>query len=42
VQTIDQYKKDIENLWEKCIPTTPPKVKDKRKNEATRQMEEMD
>jgi hypothetical protein len=27
VQTIDQYRQEIENLWEHFIPTTPPKVK---------------
>jgi hypothetical protein len=29
VQTIDQYRKEIKNLWEKFIPTTPPEVKEK-------------
>ena len=27
VQTIDQYRQEIELLWEKLIPTTPPEVK---------------
>jgi hypothetical protein len=30
----------IENLWEKLIPTTPPEVKQKKKQEASGQMEE--
>ena len=35
VQTIDQYQQDIEHLWEKLTPTTPPEVKEKSKQEAT-------
>jgi hypothetical protein len=42
VKTIDQYRQEIENLWEQLIPTTPPEVKEKRKQEATGQMEEME
>jgi hypothetical protein len=34
-QEIDQYHKDIENLHENLTPTTPPDVREKRKNEAT-------
>jgi FtsZ-binding cell division protein ZapB len=35
VQTIDQYQQEIENLHEKLTPTTPPEVREKRKQEAT-------
>jgi hypothetical protein len=35
VQTIDQYQQEIENLWEHLTPTTPPEVREKRKQEAT-------
>jgi hypothetical protein len=42
VQTINQYRQEIENLHEKIIPTTPSKVKEKMKKEATRWMEEME
>jgi hypothetical protein len=42
VKTIDQYRKEIENLWEQLIPTTPPEVKEQRKQEATGKMEEME
>jgi cell division protein FtsL len=35
VKTIDQYKKEIENLQEQIIPATPPEVKEKRKKEET-------
>ena len=41
VQTIDQYKQDIEHLQEQLMPTTPPEVKDQRKNEETTHIEEM-
>jgi preprotein translocase subunit SecA len=41
VQTIDQYKQDIEHLQEQLMPTTPPEVKDQRKNEETMHIEEM-
>jgi hypothetical protein len=34
-QTIDQYQKEIENLCEQLKPTTPPEVREKRKQEAT-------
>jgi hypothetical protein len=42
VQTIDQYRQKIENLWEQLIPTTPLEVKEQRKQEATGKMEEME
>jgi hypothetical protein len=42
VQTIDQYRQEIENLQEQLIPTTPPEVKEQRKQEAAGQMEEME
>jgi hypothetical protein len=42
VQTIDQYRQEIENLQEQLIPTTPPEVKEQRKQEATGKMEEME
>jgi DNA repair exonuclease SbcCD ATPase subunit len=42
VQTIDQYRQEIEHLREQLIPTTPPEVKEKRKQEATTQIEEME
>ena len=32
-QAIDQYQKEIENLWEHLTPATPPAVKEKRKQE---------
>jgi predicted nucleic acid-binding Zn-ribbon protein len=35
VQTIDQYQQEIENLWEQLTPTTPPEVREERKQEAT-------
>jgi hypothetical protein len=28
VKTIDQYRQEIENLWEQLIPTTPLEVKE--------------
>jgi hypothetical protein len=42
VKTIDQYRQEIENLKKKLIPTTPLEVKEQRRQEATRQMEEME
>jgi regulator of sigma D len=42
VQKIDQYKQEIMNLWEQLIPTIPPEVKEKRKHEETRKMDEME
>jgi len=42
VQTIDQYRNDIENLKEQLIPTTPLEVKEQRRQEAAGQMEEME
>jgi hypothetical protein len=38
VQTIDQYQQEIEHLWEHLTPTTPPEVKEQRKQEATMQI----
>jgi hypothetical protein len=35
VQTIDQYQQEIKNLQEKLTPTTPPEVREKRKQEET-------
>jgi hypothetical protein len=34
-QEIDQYQKEIENLREQLTPTTPPTIKEQRKQEAT-------
>jgi polyhydroxyalkanoate synthesis regulator protein len=42
VKTIDQYQKEIKNLCEQLIPTTPPAVKEKRKQEAKAQLQEME
>jgi hypothetical protein len=42
VQTIDQYQQEIEHLWEKLTPTTPPEVKEKRKQEETTQIKEIE
>jgi RNAse (barnase) inhibitor barstar len=42
VKKIDQYRQEIKNLWEQLIPTTPLEVKDQRKQEETRKMEEME
>jgi hypothetical protein len=42
VQTIDQYRQEIEHLREHLIPTTPPEVKEQRKQEATMQIKEME
>jgi hypothetical protein len=41
-QEIDQYQKEIENLQEQLTPTTPPAVKEKRKHEATTQLQEIE
>jgi hypothetical protein len=41
VHTIDQYRHEIEYLWEKLIPTTLPEVKEQRKKEATTQIKEI-
>jgi hypothetical protein len=35
VEAIDQYQKEIENLREQITLTTPPTVKEQRKQEAT-------
>ena len=37
-QAIDQYQKEIETLRRQIRPTTPPKVKEQRKKEATIQL----
>jgi FtsZ-binding cell division protein ZapB len=42
VQAIDQYQKEIENLREQLTPTTPPAVKEQRKQEATMQLQEIE
>jgi 5'-deoxynucleotidase YfbR-like HD superfamily hydrolase len=42
VQTIDQYRQEIENLWEKIIPTTPSEVNEQIKKDKSRQMDEME
>jgi hypothetical protein len=42
VQTIDQYQQEIEHLQENLTPTTPPEVKEKRKQEATTQIKEIE
>jgi hypothetical protein len=42
VQTIDQYRQEIEHLWEQLIPTTPPEVKEQRKQETTTQIKEIE
>jgi hypothetical protein len=39
-QTIDQYRQEIEELKEKLNPTTPPEVREQRKEEAALQMVE--
>jgi hypothetical protein len=41
-QEIDQYQKEIENLHEQLTPTTPPEVREKRKQEATKQLQEIE
>jgi archaellum component FlaC len=41
-QEIDQYHKEIENLREHLIPTTPPVVKEQRKEEAMTQLQEIE
>jgi hypothetical protein len=35
MQKIDQYQQEIENIHEKLTPTTPPKIREKRKPEDT-------
>jgi predicted nucleic acid-binding Zn-ribbon protein len=42
VQTIDQYRQEIKDLKEKLNPTTPPKVREKRKTKAALQLVEME
>jgi hypothetical protein len=37
-QTIDHYRKKIEDLKEKFISTTPPEVREMRKEEAALQL----
>jgi Na+/phosphate symporter len=41
-QAIDQYQKEIENLCEQVTPTTPLEVKEKRKQEETTQLQEIE
>jgi hypothetical protein len=41
-QAIDQYQKEIENLREHLTPTTPPTVKEQRKQEVTMQLQEIE
>jgi archaellum component FlaC len=41
-QAIDQYQKDIETLSGQVRPTTPPAVKEQRKQEATMQLQELE
>jgi hypothetical protein len=41
-QTIDQYKQEIEELKERLNPTTPPEVREKRKQEFALQIDEME
>jgi len=41
-QTIDQYMQEIKDLKEKFNPTTPPKVREKRKTKAALQLVEME
>jgi hypothetical protein len=42
VQTIDQYRQEIENLKEQLSPMTPSKVKEQKRQEVARQMDEME
>jgi hypothetical protein len=42
VQAIDQYQKEIETLRGHIRPTTPPAVKEQRKQEATMQLQELE
>jgi hypothetical protein len=41
-QEIDQYQKKIETLHGQIRPTTPPPVKEKRKQEAEMQLQELE
>jgi predicted nucleic acid-binding Zn-ribbon protein len=41
-QTIDHYRKQIEDLKEKLTPTTPPEVREKRKEEVALQLVELE
>ena len=41
-QRIDQYQQEIENLREQLTPTTPPKVREQRKQEAIEQIQEIE
>jgi hypothetical protein len=41
-QTIDHYRKQIEELKEKLTPTTPPEVREQRKEEVALQLEELE
>jgi FtsZ-binding cell division protein ZapB len=42
VQTIDQYRKEIEELKENLNPMTPPEVREQRKAEVALQLAEME
>jgi hypothetical protein len=41
-QTIEHYRQDIEELKENMTPTTPPEVREKRKQEASLQLAELE
>jgi hypothetical protein len=41
-QEISQYQKDIEDLREQLTPTTPPTVKEQRRQATTTQLQEME
>jgi hypothetical protein len=42
VQAIARYQKEIEDLEEQLTPTTPPVVKEKRRQATTMQLQEME
>jgi len=42
VHAIEQYQKEIKNLWEHLTTTNPPVVKDQRKQEETTQLQEIE
>jgi hypothetical protein len=39
---IDQYQKEIKNLHEHHTPTTPPAIKEQRKQEAIEKLQEIE
>jgi hypothetical protein len=41
-QTIEHYRQEIEELKEKLTPTTPPEVREQRKQEAALQLAELE